>query len=180
MKYSKTTGGFYDPATHSAVPADAVEISGDEHAELLAGQSAGMMIVGGADGRPALQLAQRSLEDIKATKIAEINAARLKANRGTFIFMNKPVACDELSRSDIDGANGVISLTGALPPGWLGSWKTATNEYIPVPDVATWAALYGAMVAQGTANFTHSQELKAQIETAFTAGDRAALEAVIW
>lgn len=46
MLYSKTTGGFYDPSIHgSAVPADCVEISQARHAELLAEQSAGKVIV---------------------------------------------------------------------------------------------------------------------------------------
>lgn len=46
MLYSKTTGGFYDPSIHgSAVPADCVEISASRHAELLAAQSAGKVIV---------------------------------------------------------------------------------------------------------------------------------------
>jgi hypothetical protein len=49
MLYSKTTGGFYDPAIHgSDVPPGCVEISAARHAELLASQSAGKAIV--ADG----------------------------------------------------------------------------------------------------------------------------------
>lgn len=53
LYYSKTTGGFYDPEIHgSAIPEDAVEISTEAHAELLAAQSAGKVIVGDADGLP--------------------------------------------------------------------------------------------------------------------------------
>ncbi len=51
--FSKTTGGFYDPAIHgSAIPADAVEISTEAHTELLAAQSAGKVIVGDKKGLP--------------------------------------------------------------------------------------------------------------------------------
>lgn len=53
MLYSKTTGGFYDPEIHGeAIPTDCVEISNERHAELLAEQSAGKVIVGDAEGLP--------------------------------------------------------------------------------------------------------------------------------
>lgn len=55
MFYSKTTGGFYDAAIHGDnIPADAVEITAEEHAALLAGQSAGKIISADADGRHVL------------------------------------------------------------------------------------------------------------------------------
>lgn len=55
MYYAKSTGGFYDAAIHGAsIPADAVEITAEEHAALLAGQSGGKRIVADASGRPML------------------------------------------------------------------------------------------------------------------------------
>lgn len=55
MLYSKATGGFYDRAIHGDnIPDDAVEITEEEHAALLAGQSAGKRIVADAEGRPVL------------------------------------------------------------------------------------------------------------------------------
>lgn len=118
-----------------------------------------------------------TLDQVKAAKNAEINAARLSANRGTFTFQGKEIACDELSRSDIDGANGIITLTGALPAGWPGGWKTVDNDYVAIPTVAVWTQFYAAMVAQGTANFTKAQTLKAQVAAATTAAE---VEAVTW
>lgn len=109
-----------------------------------------------------------SLEEVKATKNEEINAARLKANRTTFPFGGKLVACDELSRSDIDGVNGKVTLTGSLPTNWGGAWKATDNTYIPIPDVTTWTAFYTAMVDQGESNFNHSQTLKSQLASATT------------
>lgn len=44
MKYSPTTQGFYDPEVNKTIPADAVEITRDHHAFLLAGQSSGKVI----------------------------------------------------------------------------------------------------------------------------------------
>ena len=55
MKYAKSTGSFYDPQIHGDnIPADAVEITDAQHAELLAGQSTGKVISGDADGNPVL------------------------------------------------------------------------------------------------------------------------------
>ena len=55
-KYSATTGGFYDTAIHGdAIPADAVDITDEQHAALLEGQSMGKIIVADESGRPILQ-----------------------------------------------------------------------------------------------------------------------------
>lgn len=56
MRYSKSTGGFYDPAIHTPaqIPADAVDVGEVEYERLLAGQSAGQRIVGDAAGKPML------------------------------------------------------------------------------------------------------------------------------
>lgn len=56
MLYSFITRGFYSPEVHgSNIPADAVEITSEQHAELLSGQSGGLVITSGPDGRPVLQ-----------------------------------------------------------------------------------------------------------------------------
>lgn len=53
MFYSKSTGGFYDAAIHGeAIPADAVEITAEQHAALLAAQSTGQQITVDEDGFP--------------------------------------------------------------------------------------------------------------------------------
>lgn len=55
MFYSKSTGGFYDVAIHGDnIPADAVEITTEEHAALLEGQVQGKLIQADANGRPVL------------------------------------------------------------------------------------------------------------------------------
>ena len=52
--YSKSTGGFYDSTIHTTWPEDAVWITDEQHAELLAGQSNGQVIMPGKDGKPVL------------------------------------------------------------------------------------------------------------------------------
>lgn len=55
MFYSKTTGGFYAREIHGDnIPPDAVEISDDQHAALIAGQSSGKIIAANKNGMPVL------------------------------------------------------------------------------------------------------------------------------
>ena len=121
-----------------------------------------------------------SLDSIKSRKNGEINASRLAANMGTFTYIGKAVACDTLSRGDIDAINGIVALTNSLPAGWAGGWKAVDNSIIQIADVNDWVLFYGAMVAQGLSNFAHSQALKAQLDAAYQAQDRIAMEAVTW
>lgn len=119
-----------------------------------------------------------SLSQAKARKNSAINAARLRANQSHFTFAGKQIAVDPLSRSDIDAAHGAILMLQSLPGGWPGAWKAMDNSYVSIPDVATWGAFYGAMVAQGTANFAHAQALKSQLAAATTLAE---VEAVpVW
>jgi hypothetical protein len=109
-----------------------------------------------------------TLDAVKAAKNTEINAARMAANRSTFTHSGKVFACDELSRSDIDGVNGYASLFGALPASWPGAWKAVDNSYLPIATLNDWKAFYGAMVAAGNANFARAQQLKADLAAATT------------
>jgi hypothetical protein len=52
LYYSKSTGGFYTDAVHDTIPPDAVEISEDDHAALLAAQATGQVITVDATGNP--------------------------------------------------------------------------------------------------------------------------------
>lgn len=55
MYYSKSTNGFYTEKIHGAnIPNDAVEITETEHVTLLAGQSAGKVIMADNNGNPIL------------------------------------------------------------------------------------------------------------------------------
>ena len=117
------------------------------------------------------------LPQLISAKNAEINAARLAANFSTFTHAGKAIACDQLSRSDIDGTNGFVALYGSLPPGWPGGWKAVDNSYVPIADVAAWKAFYSSMFAAGNANFAKAQALKAQLDAATTAEQVAA---IVW
>ena len=53
--FSATAGGFFDDAIHSAeqIPDDAVAITAEDHAALMAAQAAGRQIIADSSGRPA-------------------------------------------------------------------------------------------------------------------------------
>jgi ABC-type cobalt transport system substrate-binding protein len=53
MKYSPSTNGFYHPAVHgNSIPADAVAVSPEDHAALLAAQARGQIIRPDENGCP--------------------------------------------------------------------------------------------------------------------------------
>lgn len=54
-RYSATTKGFYSyEFSYAALPGDLVDIDDAYHAQLIAGQAAGQVIVAGTDGVPVL------------------------------------------------------------------------------------------------------------------------------
>ena len=104
----------------------------------------------------------------KTAKNLEINAERLKANNSWFMFLDCRIACDQLSREDIQGINGYVSNTGNLPDAWPSGWKHMDNGYVPIIDVDMWKLFYAAMVSQGMVNFQKAQTLKQQVVEATT------------
>ena len=112
----------------------------------------------------------------KAAKNDQINAWRAAANLSTFPHSGKHIACDELSRSDIDGVANNIALFGEFPDGFPGGWKATDNSVIPLPNVDAFRAMYASMTAQGTENFNHSQTLKVQLAAASTPEEVAAIQ----
>lgn len=69
MFYSEQTGGFYDPAIHTRIPSDAVEISHEQHAQLLQGQATGKIIAADQNGFPMLAEPAQPTESQKAAAI---------------------------------------------------------------------------------------------------------------
>lgn len=52
MKYSKSTGGFYDQSIHDVIPSDAVEITTEKWQSLIDAQAKGQMIKADKAGNP--------------------------------------------------------------------------------------------------------------------------------
>jgi hypothetical protein len=67
MHYSASTGGFYDSAIPNYIPHDAVEITDEQHALLLSGQSNGLRIVADESGFPVLvNQPSRTMDQLRA------------------------------------------------------------------------------------------------------------------
>lgn len=111
----------------------------------------------------------------REAKRADINAQRDAADRGQFEYAGRRFDADAASQSRITAVALVVARTRALPDNFPGAWKDADNGYLPIPDTATWDAFYGAMVAQGTANFARSEALKARLAAATTVEEVAAI-----
>jgi hypothetical protein len=132
------------------------------------------------DARDGVEVKPPSPIDLAALKVAkndEINAWRAAANLSTFPHAGKEIACDALSRSDIDGVANNIALFGVFPEGFPGGWKATDNTMIPLADVDAFRAMYASMTRQGTENFNHAQTLKAQLAAASTPDEVAA---IVW
>lgn len=128
------------------------------------------------DGVEPVQPVVADLEQLRATKREAVNAWRAAANLSTFPHAGKLIACDALSRSDIDGVANNIALRGTFPDGFPGGWKATDNTMIPLADVDAFKAMYDSMTAQGTENFNHAQELKVRLAAASTPEEIAAIE----
>ena len=111
----------------------------------------------------------------KASKNLEINQWRATANQTFFTHAGKQIACDALSRSDIDAVAGSISMDGVFPAGFPGAWKALDNSLVMLPNIAAFKLMYASMTTQGSINFGKSQTLKTQLATATTAAQVAAL-----
>lgn len=76
MKYSQVMNGFYDEAIHGDnIPSDAVEITAEEHAALLEGQSQGKLIQADENGYPILaEPPAPTEEEVQAVKNQEARA----------------------------------------------------------------------------------------------------------
>lgn len=103
MKYSASTGGFYpDFLTYANLPADCVDISDDYHAELIAAQNAGKVIMADVDGVP-------QAVDPTPPSAADLRAQMVLTRRQVIIGM----ALEGL----ITHADGVaLAATGVAPP----------------------------------------------------------------
>lgn len=127
MFYSKTTNGFYDPDIHTVIPSDAVEITIQDHASLLAGQSEGQLIVPDAEGRPVLT-------DPELPTITKAAALRI----------------DLINR---DSELAMVEITAGYPESEITSWdKQETEARTVTADPAATTPLLSALAtARGIA-----------------------------
>ncbi|WP_369586208.1 DUF4376 domain-containing protein [Kingella oralis] len=148
LYYSQSNVGFYDDQIHSRLPEDAVAISLEQHAALLAGQSNGQVIMPGKNGKPVLAdpaPCPSSTWDGTQWQIDPECAARLKAeqqdemwerikakraqSRHAGIYIN---SLKKWMHSDADSRMQYTFLRtlDKLPEDQL--WKTVDNSFVPM------------------------------------------------
>lgn len=125
--YSPTTGGFYAREIHGDnIPEDAVEITTEDHAALIEGQSQGKRIVADANGFPILiDPPKPTAAEIKATKWIAIKAERDRRKAGGVKVGAKWFHSDDASRIQQMG----LVIMGANLPANL-QWKTMDGSFI--------------------------------------------------
>lgn len=174
--YSKTNQAFYDSNIHSRLPEDAVEISQEQHAALLAGQSSWQVIMPGKDGKPVLApLAPcpSSTWDGEQWHIDPECAARLKAEQqdemwerikakrydnlrhGVFVkSVGKWFQTDDASRTQYLALAVMPRLPEKLP------WKTMDNSFVNMTK-ALLGELMEQMLIDEQADFANAERHKA-------------------
>lgn len=142
MFYSKSTGGFYSRDVHGdAIPADAIQITPDYHAELLAGQSAGKCITANESGAPVLTDPAPTPLPI----VIEQSKARVRAARVTVFGTLAGIQSQALSDGDTTTAKSISTIQtqlADLPSIDLSACETAQ-------DVEEAFALAWATIAAG-------------------------------
>jgi len=179
--YSKSNQAFFDDQIHSRLPEDAVEISPEQHAALLAGQSQGQVIMPGKDGKPVLAEqppCPSSTWDGTQWHIDPECAARLKAEQqeemwerikakrydnlrhGVFVkSVGKWFQTDDASRTQYLALAVMPRLPEKLP------WKTMDNSFVNMTK-ALLGELMEQMLIDEQADFANAERHKVAMEKA--------------
>ena len=176
LYYSQSSGGFYDSDIHTRLPEDAIAISPEQHAALLAGQSAGQVIMPGKDGKPVLAEqppCPSSTWDGAQWHIDPECAARLKAEQQDEMWERiKAKRADNLRHgvyvksvdkwfhTDDNSRTQYIALA-VMPrlPEKL-AWKTMDNSFVNMTKVLL-EELMAQMLVDEQADFANAEKHRA-------------------
>lgn len=145
MFYSKDTGGFYDAAIHgNKIPSDAVEITADQHAALIDGQSNGQSIEADENGRPVLvSPPAQSRNELEALAWERIKAERdRRSDTGGYKVGTKWFHSDIKSRTQ---QLGLVQMGASIPAGL--QWKTMDGSFVTMTQTLAGQILAAAAAA---------------------------------
>jgi hypothetical protein len=111
--YSAASRGFLDDEIHSELPSDAIEIGREYHAELMARQSGGAVIIPGADGSPI------AVDPVPPSSADLLSALRSERNR-------RLAACDYTQLADCP-----------MNKAQRAAWKIYRQALRELPDTTT-------------------------------------------
>ncbi|OYD82495.1 DUF4376 domain-containing protein [Azospirillum brasilense] len=166
--YYFSQGGFYHIEVHGdAILADAVPVTDEEHAALVAGQSEGKIIVADADGCPALAdppAPVLTLAERRAAVAAAVDARRDQHMAEGAEHGGKRFALDGTSRTDLGGmaTTGALVLMGALdwPADYATGWIALDNTRLPLPTPQDGIALAAAVAGRYAALVQAARDIK--------------------
>lgn len=156
MFYSATTHGFYDRSINNTIPADAVEITAEQHAALLAGQSAGQLIMADEQGRPILaDLPPVTLDALRDRALSLLPAWEKSERAAGIEHAGQHWLTSSSALQDIRD----VLLAGAVPGE---QWVTADRQIVPMtlPELQS---LWQAITARGAAIYQHRLEMEQQV-----------------
>ena len=157
MYYAQSTGGFFDVAIHgNNIPADAVKITQEDHAALLAGQVRGKEIAADKNGHPVLADPPKpSAEQI--WNLIKAKRDRLTEHGGCKVG-GKWFHSDSMSRSQ----QLSLVLLGSNMPANL-QWKTMDGSFVTMtPQLAQ--AVMEAASANDLAIFEAAEIHRSKLE----------------
>ncbi len=143
MKFSKKTGGFYSSAIHGEnIPTDAVEITTEEHTQLLADQSGGATIQADVNGYPiAIFPNPLTLTDRQTIAWGKIKTERSSRMSGGSKVSGKWFHTDQDSRLQHlglkDSARDLLAVGANMADpilinGQQVQWKTMDGTFAPM------------------------------------------------
>lgn len=144
MYFSKSTGGFYTDDIHrDNIPSDAVEITTDMHATLLAGQAGGKHIVGDDNGGPILVDPPAATIDyvwmqIKAERdLRKVGGFKVEVAPGEFKWFHGDVYSRTQHLGLKDKARDLLAAGGSLSDpiqadGQDVEWKTMDGTFVVI------------------------------------------------
>lgn len=136
MKYSASTRGFYDVAVHGdAIPADAVDVSKEDHAALVGGQVQGMRIVPDANGFPVLAEWSPSPAELLARLKTDARQALLDSDKVAARCMKFGVDYPQAWRTRDVALVGIVNLPEETDPA-----SVVWPDDVPYPAGTDWGA----------------------------------------
>lgn len=156
MFYSAQTGGFYDRAIHGYnIPPDAVEITANEYADLLAAQSTGKVIQADQNGKPvAVDPPKPTADDIWQ----RIKAERDRRKAGGVKVGAKWFHSDTFSRTQ---QMGLVMLGAGIPANL--QWKTMDGSFIAMTQAVA-QSVFAAAAANDQAIFAVAEGHRVAME----------------
>ncbi|WP_110676979.1 DUF4376 domain-containing protein [Salinicola sp. RZ23] len=185
--FSASVLSFFDSAIHREIPEDAVEVSHDEHQAMLEGQTSGQRWAADDTGHPMLvDPPQPTLAELANRQRATIESALAAALRAGMPYTLPGGSEDVIqTRPEEDEANLLGLAIEARDRRAAGDTDAsmalrAQSNTVYSLTPAQMISLTDAAKAFKQRLLAKSWELKDAVSAAEAAGDREAIEAVVW